>query len=116
MTKNLIKSLVIGFGFLNGLWLAIGISPQDELIKFLRPILSEIHPILKTLFIILPAILIIGTIITLFIIYKKGGIIGSLAVLTAFIAGAIILKNYIISIGLLLIAIIIGHITFKRKI
>ncbi len=116
MVRNLVKSLVVGFGFLNGLWLAIGIDPQDELIHFLQPILSNLHPFLKALFIILPGLLMIGTIITIFSIYKRGGIIGSLAVLIAFIAGAVILQNYIISIGLLLMALVIGQVSFRRKI
>lgn len=116
MARNLVKSLVVGFGFLNGLWLAIGIDPQDELIHFLQPILSNLHPLLKALFIILPGLFMIGTIITIFTIYKRGGIIGSLAVLIAFIAGALILHNYIISIGLLLMALMIGQLSFRRKI
>lgn len=116
MVKNLVKSLVVGFGFLNGIWLAIGIDPQDELIHFLQPILSNLHPFLKVLLIILPGLLMIGTVITIFRIYKRGGIIGSLAVLIAFIAGAIILQNYIISMGLLLMALVIGQVSFRRKI
>jgi hypothetical protein len=116
MAKNIVKSLVVSFGFLNGVWLAVGINPQDELIKFLSPILSDLHPILKALFIILPGVLLIGTIITIFSVYKRGGIVGSTAVLMAFIAGALILQNYIITIGLLLMALIIGQVSFKRKI
>lgn len=114
MAKNLVRSLIVSFGFLNGIWLAIGINPEDELINFLGPILSEMHPLVRTVFIILPGLIIITTIITLFSIYKRGGIIGSLGVLIAFAAGALILQNYIISIGLLLIALILGQISFKN--
>jgi len=116
MVKNLVKELIVGFGFLNGLWLAIGMDPEDKLIQFLQPILSGIHPWVMTLFIILPGLIMIGTVYTIFTIYKRGGIIGSLAVLMAFIAGALVLQNYIISIGLLLMALIIGQLSFKRKV
>ena len=114
MAKNLIRSLVIGFGFLNGVWLAIGINPQDELIKFLQPLLIGLHPIMKTLFIVLPTIILIGTIITLLSIYKKGGVLGSLAVIMGFVAGALVLINYVLSAGLLLIALILGYFSLRN--
>ncbi|GIU70192.1 MAG: hypothetical protein KatS3mg002_1428 [Candidatus Woesearchaeota archaeon] len=114
MTKSIVKNLVIGFGFLNGVWFSIGINPEDEIITFIQPILSKLHPWINILFIILPGLLLIGTFYTLFSIYKKGGIFGSLAVLIAFIAGAIILTNYILTIILLIISLIIGKIAFKK--
>ncbi len=114
MAQNLVKSLVVSFGFLNGIWLAVGINPQDELIHFLQPILSGIHPWIMTLFIILPGLLMIGTVITILKIYRRGGIAGAAAVMMAFIAGAVILQNYIVSIGLMLMALIIGQISFRK--
>ena len=115
MVKNLVKELIIGFGFLNGVWLAVGIDPEDELIKFLQPMLSGLHPWIMALFVILPGLIMIGTVYTIFTIYKKGGIVGAATVLIAFIAGATILQNYIVSFGLLLIALIFGYVSFNRK-
>lgn len=114
MAENIVRKLVTGFGFLNGVWFAIGMSPEEEIIKFLQPILSGLHPIVKLLFIILPALLVIITLITMFTVYKKGGIIGSAAVILAFLAGALIFKNVIASFVLLIIAYIIGLISFKK--
>ncbi|HIH31360.1 TPA: hypothetical protein HA235_01505 [Candidatus Woesearchaeota archaeon] len=114
MASNIIKKFVIGFGFLNGIWLAIGISPEEEIIKFLQPIFSNIHSVLKTLFIILPTLIMIITVLTLIKIYKKGGLIGSGAVVIAFLAGALIFKNIIASFVLLIIAYIIGLISLKK--
>ncbi|MEM4710724.1 MAG: hypothetical protein QXL18_02135 [Candidatus Woesearchaeota archaeon] len=114
MRKKLIKNLVIGFGFLNGVWLSIGINPEDELISIIMPFLSELHPLLKLLFIILPTFFTLTTIYTLYKIYKKGGILGYISVFIAFISGAIILYNYKISILLLIISIFLGYMSFKN--
>lgn len=112
--KNIARKFIVGFGFINGLWFAIGFTPSDELIKFLQPILSGIHPWLKTLFLVLPLILMISTIITYLLIFRKGGIIGAGAVVLGFIAGALIFKSIILSFILLIVAYIIGLISFKK--
>jgi len=111
--RTVVKELVIGFGFLNGLWIAIGFNPQNEVIKFLQFNLEGLSPVLKTFFIILPIILMIGTIITILKVYRSGGLIGIIALLTAFAAGTLVLKDWRISIALLAIAALIGLITFR---
>ena len=45
MTKNelTMTNLVIGFGFLEGLWLAAGINPDNEIIKAFVKVLQDLH-------------------------------------------------------------------------
>jgi len=113
--SNLAKKFVIGFGYLNGLWLAIGTSPSDEVLKLLQPFVSSMSEYLKWIFVVAPSILTLITLITIVIIYKKGGIIGGAAVLLAFFSGGIIFKNTLASIGLLVAAFLIGSMSFKKN-
>ena len=112
---NILRELIIGFGFLNGVWLAIGINPQNFIIDFLKTSLENIHPILKIIFIILPILITIGTVLTIIKVYSKGGMLGAIAVLVAFAAGLLIIKNTASSIIILLVAMLLGLITFRKK-
>ncbi|MGV8141026.1 MAG: hypothetical protein ACP5NW_01140 [Candidatus Woesearchaeota archaeon] len=109
----LVKELVISFGFLNGIWFAIGTSPETEILKFLNKYSMSMPPILQRLLIILPIILMILTITTMIKVYYKGGVFGSIIVLIAFFAGAIILKNMVIGAILAILALALGLIGFK---
>ncbi|MGV8172318.1 MAG: hypothetical protein ACP5OA_06525 [Candidatus Woesearchaeota archaeon] len=111
----LVKELVISFGFLNGIWFAIGTSPEEEVLKFLNRYSMSMPPVLQKLLIILPIILVTLTIITMIKVYYKGGILGSIIVLMAFFAGAIILKNWKIGAVLAILSLLLGLISFKYK-
>ena len=115
MARGLINQLVVGFGFFNGLWFSLGFNPQQEIITFLQPILSGISPWVQTLFIILPTILTIGTILTIIKVYRKGRLLGSGAIVLAFLAGALVLTQWIMAIVILLIAAILASVTMKDK-
>lgn len=108
------KELIISFGFINGFWFGIGIDPKQIILTFIGKYVNAMPPIIKGLFTIIPIILTIITIITMIKIYRNGGILGGVAVLTAFIAGAIVLKNWPASLILGLAAILLGLITFRR--
>jgi hypothetical protein len=108
MAKDIVRRLVVGFGFFNGVWFSIGISPEDEVLKFLQPMVSQMPDLIKTIFTLIPILLTIISIFTMILIYSRGGILGSAAVVLAFFAGAIIFKIPAISIILLVIAYILG--------
>ena len=115
MRKSIVRELVIGFGFVNGVWLAIGISPEDWIYNFLKPYITDLPTILRTIFSIIPIILIILTAFTIFKTYQHGKVMGIIAVFLAFIAGGLIFKNWIATIVLLAIALTLGAISFKKR-
>jgi hypothetical protein len=115
MRRSIVRELVIGFGFLNGVWLAIGTSPEDLVYNFLKPYVTNLPTILRTIFSIIPIILILLTAYTIFKTYQSGRVMGIIAVFLAFIAGGLIFKNWIATLILLAIALIIGAISFRGR-
>ena len=115
MRRSIVRELVIGFGFLNGVWLAVGISPGDWIYNFVKPFITNMPPIMRTIFAIIPTILIIITAFTIFKTYQHGKVMGVIAVLLAFIAGGLILTNWIATAVLLAIALILGAISFRGR-
>jgi hypothetical protein len=111
----IVKELTVGFGFLNGIWFAIGTSPQTEALKLLNQYSASMPPVLQKILIIMPLILMTLTIITMIKIYYKGGMFGSLTVMLAFFAGAIIFNKWQTSIIILTVAIILGLISFTDE-
>jgi len=112
---TIIKEIIIGFGFLNGLWYAIGTSPETEILGFINKFTSLMPDIIKKILIMIPFILMAGTIITIISIYRKGRILGIIAVSLAFFSGAIILRHWEASLIILLASIILGLISFRHK-
>jgi len=104
-----LRELIVGFGFLEGLWLAVGINPENEILKAFTSVLIELKASGWYIFLlnILP---IIATVGTLFLIYQLGGRLGLVAVGCAFFGGLLMLISPIISIILIIIAIIVGKI------
>jgi len=118
MTRNfstIIKEIIIGFGFLNGLWFAIGTSPETEILGFINRYINLLPEIVQKILMIIPFILMALTIITIISIYHKGRILGIIAVILGFISGAIFLKSWKTSLIILLISIILGLISFRPK-
>jgi len=113
--RSIVKELIIGFGFLNGLWYAIGTSPESEILGFVNRYLSFMPTTLQKIVLAIPIILTIGTIITIISIYRRGRILGSIAILLAFIAGAIVVKNWQATLVLLLASMILGLVSFRDK-
>lgn len=100
------KQAIIGFGFFNGLWMAVGIDPGDEVFKFLQPYAEPYGATIAYLFTILPTILLA---LSLWLIYKKGKWLGFAAVGLGFIGGLLILISPWIALGGLLAAWLIGY-------
>lgn len=112
---TVVKELLIGFGFLNGIWVAIGIRPGDIIIEILNRNSEYLPAIVRWVLVIVPIIALLITIYMLLKVYKRGGVLGSFAVFIAFVSGTLILQNLVLSLILLGIAIALGWITFKRK-
>jgi hypothetical protein len=112
--RSIFRELIIGFGFVNGFWFGIGIDPQKIILTFLGNYINIMPAIIQKAFTIIPIILTAISVITIFRIYRRGGILGGVAVLVAFLAGALLLKDWHSSIILGLAAILLGLITFKK--
>lgn len=111
-TGVFLKEFVILFGFLNGLWLALGVNPGAELLDVLVGILASLisgAPI-RTLAALLPLLLLV---VMLYLILKRGGWLGFLAVALAFIAGLSLLGAPTTSFFLLVGALALGWVATR---
>jgi hypothetical protein len=106
-SKVFLWESVIGLGFLSGLWTSIGISPQSLVIGFIGKSTSSMYPdpAIRALFIVLPTILLIISIISA---YKRGKIPGLFSVILAYISGLLLITAPVSAIILLLSAVVIG--------
>ena len=104
-----LRELITGFGFIEGLWLAVGINPEAEILKAFTGLLIDLKAGAGYIFLlnILPIIAFIGT---LFLIYYLGGKLGLAAVACAFLGGLLILITPILSVILIIVGLGIGSI------
>lgn len=102
-----LKESVILFGFLNGLFLALGVNPGAELLEVLRGIVERLASgqAVTLFFTLLPLALVA---LMLYLIYKRGGWLGFVAVGVAFVAGLWLLSAPAASFFLLLAALGLG--------
>ena len=100
-----LRELIISFGFLEGIWIAIGASPQDEVITLFADIVGSSDPWINFVFRILPSILLV---ITVYIVYKMSGMIGITATFLAFIAGLAVIYSPLLTGLLIIMAMVIG--------
>lgn len=114
--KKFAKEFVIGFGFLSGVFLSIGIDPQAEIIKNIIYVFFENNPdFLGRSAAIFNIISILILIVTLYTVYKIGRNIGLLAILFAFTGGFLIISSFSTGIILLLIGSVLGFFAPKYK-
>jgi hypothetical protein len=113
-SRTYIWQFVIGLGFLSGLWTAIGINPQEIILNILGTVTESVYsdPAIRLLFIVLPTILLIVSIIGA---YKKGKVLGLISVIVAYFSGLLFLLSTTTSLVFLCIAIIIGYLATNRK-
>ena len=109
-----IRQFVIGLGFLSGIFTAIGIDPQQVVISVIGKAVESLYPDpeISALFIILPTILLL---ISLIAAYLKGRILGLVSVLVAYCAGILILVSTVLALTLLAGAIGIGYLATNRR-
>jgi len=103
-----IWQFVIGFGFLSGLWTAIGINPENLLINALGSVVTAQYsdPAIRTFFLILPTLILIVSVIGA---YTNGRVPGLAAVLLAYVAGLLILSHLVVSLVLLCAAVAVAY-------
>ncbi len=106
-TRAYIWQFVIGLGFLSGLWTAIGIDPEALLLGLLGTAAEKVFPdpAVRTLFLLLPTALLL---VSLWGAYRKGRVMGLLAVLVAYCAGLAILVSTGTALVILAVAVVIG--------
>jgi len=99
---------VIGLGFLSGLWTAIGIDPQAVIVGVLGNLIYTVYsdPAIRSLFLILPTILLLLSILGA---YTRGKLLGLISVILAYLAGLFILVSTVTALVFFGVAIIIGY-------
>lgn len=107
VSKSFVQEFVLGFGFLSGLWIYIGVNPEIEIIKIFVTVIREIspNPMYSFAFWIVPVIV---TLSSLAGSYFLGGWLGLISVGLAFLGGIFIGSS--IGIFFLIIAVILGFI------
>jgi uncharacterized protein YybS (DUF2232 family) len=107
-----INEFVIGFGFLSGLWIAVGIDPQAEVFKTFATIINTLNPDsgFGFLFFVIPIIILICSILGT---YLMGGKLGLIAVAFGILGGLLILASPMISIILLFLGMGLGIIAVE---
>lgn len=113
-SRTYIWQFVIGLGFLSGLWTAIGIDPQAVILDILGNAVDMVYsdPFIRSLFLLLPTILLI---ISIFNAYTKGRFLGLISVIVAYLAGLSILVSTMTALVFLIIALITGYLAPKRR-
>lgn len=109
-----IRQSVIGLGFLSGIFTAIGFDPQQVIISAIGNAVGSLYPDpeISYLFIVLPTILLIISLVTA---YQKGKILGLVSVLVAYCAGILILVSIVSALILLAGAVVIGYLATNRR-
>lgn len=105
---------VIGLGFLSGLWTAVGIDPEDILISALGTVITSVipDPTVRALFLILPVILLIVSIIGA---YRTGKVLGLISVIMAYIAGLVILSSAVTGLAVLGAAVVLAYYSTRYR-
>jgi hypothetical protein len=113
-SRTYIWQFVIGLGFLSGLWTAIGIDPQAVIFGVLGNLVDTVYsdPAIRSLFLILPTILLILSILGA---YTRGRLLGLISVILAYLAGLFILVSTVTALVFFGVAIIIGYLAPNRR-
>jgi hypothetical protein len=113
-SRTYIWKFVIGLGFLSGLWTAIGIDPQAVIVGVLGNLVDTVYsdPAIRSLFLILPTILLFLSILGA---YTRGRFLGLISVILAYLAGLFILVSTVTALVFLGVAIIIGYLAPDRR-
>jgi hypothetical protein len=113
-SRTYLWQFVIGLGFLSGVWTAIGIDPEEVVLNLLGKAVDMVYPdpYVRSLFLILPTILLILSVIGA---YVKGRIIGLVAVIVAYGAGLSILVSPGTALLLLTGAIVFTYLATNRR-
>lgn len=108
---DLIKELVISFGFLNGVLFAIGVDPTREILKLVSPMIATMPEYVRIFITVLPLIL---TAWMIFRTYNKGGFWGIVSVCLGFVGGFLLLSLPIRAMMFLGGGLILGLFAFEK--
>ena len=102
-----VQEIVIPFGFLNGVWIYIGVNPKAEVLKAFSLIVQTFAPNSQfgLVFWLIP---ILTTIFYVLVSLLFGGWLGLIAVGLAYLAGLTILTGSFLGIVFFILAIILG--------
>ncbi|MBN2457693.1 hypothetical protein JXB31_01020 [Candidatus Woesearchaeota archaeon] len=106
------RKYVLVFGFLNGVWIAIGFNPKSEVLSLVSRFEHYLNPWIMVLFGILPTMLFL---LIIYIVYDKARIWGLIAVLCGFSGGLFLLSYPLLSIVLVIIALLLSTIGIRRR-
>ena len=109
-----VVQFVIGFGFLSGLWTAIGLNPENILITALGSAVTTQYsdPAVRTFFLLLPTIILVISVIGA---YMNGRIPGLVAVLLAYVAGLAILSHLVAGLLILCAALVVAYYSARSR-
>ena len=107
--EDLAKELIIGFGFLEGLWIYAGVNPMSEIANAFSKIAPE--GMFSGFF---PLALFLVTIAQIVAVYVFGGVIGLIALLLAFLGG-IFIGTGMLGIILVIVAFFLGWWSFSME-
>lgn len=110
--RAFVKEAVVLFGFLNGLWLAIGVNPARTLLQVLEGIVARLTggaPV-AFVFTLLPIVLVAAMLV---LIHKRAGWLGFAAVGLAFVAGLWLLVAPTLAFFLLLGGLGVGYLATR---
>jgi len=112
--RRFIWQFVIGLGFLSGLWTSIGIDPEEVLIAALGSVITTVSPdpTLRALFLVLPTLLLIGSVVGA---YRNGKVPGLISVLVAYVAGLVILTSLLFGLAFLGAAVILAYYSTRYR-
>ena len=113
--KAFVFESVLGFGFISGVWVCVGIDPETRLAGVFAGLVDKFAPGsgLDVVFWLIPTFLMIASLIAA---YFSGGFLGLVAVGCAFMGGCLITTKA--GIALLVIGILLGFIApwSKKKV
>lgn len=105
--SKFLREAVVLFGFLNGVWLALGVNPGARLLEVAQSVVERLtgSELIPFLFALLPLILLVAM---LWFIAKRGGVLGFVAVGLAFLAGLNVVAATATALLLLAAAFVVG--------
>jgi hypothetical protein len=108
-----LRELIIGVGFVEGLWIAAGINPQNVVFGWLNVLFTKIHAS-PSAFIILKIVPILLLAASILIIWRMGRWLGMLALGLAFAAGFMVVSKPTLAVFLLLGSLVLGGFARRR--
>lgn len=105
----LVKELILGVGFLEGLWIYVKMNPTSEILK----VFASISPVETNIFGWFTFMLFMITLIQIGAVYAYGGVFGLVSLILAYLGG-IFIGSGALGVILVIIAMLIGSWCFSE--